>query len=309
MIDKILKAGSYTYPFSSVNYFILRIRFFKHVLFNLNHIRLFIDVVERLGYSTLFDHKIPVLGVVEWPYIHKDWHVKRRFDMILGHYQIIKTLPQILDVTDGNPKVLVDTHQFSAGTKIVLDKAQWFVREGEIVLNLFKDDCRMMSIAFTLSDFDNERVIYVGAIQGIRSDESSLDKIKAITKDFEGLRPRDFLMEVLRMLAKMVGAKKILGIADEYRHHRHPYFSRTVHTKLNTSYNCLWLEQQAEPFGFDFYSIPIHKERRELKDVSSNKRAMYRRRYEILDEINTEINSLFTAAKFQESSLSKETET
>jgi len=293
MIGKILKAGSFTYPLNSINFCILRIRFFKHILFNFRLIKTFINEVERLGYGALFDHKIPVLGAVEWPYIHKDWDISRRFSIISSHYKIIKTLPQILDVADGNPKELVDTHQLSAGSKIVLDKAQWFVREGEIVLNLFKDNCRMMSIAFTLSDVDGERVLYVGAVQGIHPDECSLDKIKTLTKAFEGLRPRDFLLEILRIIAKLTSVKKILAISDEYHHFHHPYFSKKEKSKVMISYNSLWQEQQAELFGYDFYSIPIHKERRALAEVSSNKRAMYKRRYEMLDAINADITRLF----------------
>jgi len=293
MISKILKAGSFAYPLNSINFCILRIRFFKHILFNFRLIKTFINEVERLGYVALFQHKIPVIGAVEWPYIHKDWDVKRRFDMILGHYQIIQKLPQILDVADGNPKLLVDTHQYSVGTKLVLDKAQWFVREGEIVLSLFKDDLRMMSIAFSFSDLCGERVIYIGAIQGIHADENSLENIKILTKDFEGLRPRDLLMEVLRMLSKMVAATKILGIADEYRHHLHPYFGSYHETTLKSSYDYIWEEQQAEPFDNGLYSIPIHKERRALAEVSTNKRAMYKRRYEMLDAINADITRLF----------------
>ncbi len=294
MIKKILKAGSYTYPLTSLNFIILRIRFFKHILFNLTLIKNFIHSIEQLGYATLFEHKIPVLGAVEWPYIHKDWDINRRFEIILNHYQMIKTLPQILDVADGLPKLLINTAQYSADTKIVLDKAQWFVREGEIVLNLFQGDSRMMSVAFTFSDLNGERVLYIGAIQGIHADESSLEKMKTLTKDFEGLRPRDLLLEILRMLAISVGVKKILGISDEYRHQLHRYFSRKP-SDFKCIYNNFWLEQQAEPFGFDFYALPLQKERKPLEEVSSNKRAMYRRRYEMLDTINAKINEFFVS--------------
>lgn len=293
MFAKIFNAACQCYPAGKRNGFWLRLRFFKHAIQHYQTVRSFVNNIESLGYERLFDHEIPVLGAVEWPYLHKDWTVSQRFSVIQRHYEIIKNLPTFLDVADGNPKELLDLSDYSPNTKIILDKAQWFVREGEIVLNLFKDDLRIMTIAFTLSDLNKELVMYVGAVQGLHADEHSLDRFKALTKDLEGIRPRDFLMEVLRMLASNIGVKKILGIADAYRHHRHAYFCNYHAKMLKTSYDEIWLEQGGSEYGEEFYELSLEKARRDLAEVSANKRAMYRRRYEMLDVLKHNMAELF----------------
>lgn len=293
MRKRILKAAAAVYPLNCPKALYLRLRFFSCAIKHRRLVKSFVTEIDKLGYSSLFEHKIPVLGAVEWPYIHNQWDVRKRFDVIAEHYRLIQNLPQFLDVADGQPKKILDLSQFSSDTSVVLDKAQWFVREGEIVLNIFKEDFRMMSLAFTLSKLNSELVVYVGAIQGLHACEEALAKIKGLTKDFEGLRPRDLLIEILRMLAEQAGATKILAIADAHRHHRHPYFANYHDNTLKTSYDSIWQEQGGEPFGVDFFMLPLHKARKELSEISSNKRAMYRRRYEMMDSIHQSIQALF----------------
>lgn len=293
MFTRVLKAANHTYPLNAYNSIWLRLRFIKHAMMHHKVLRSFISNIESLHYSSLFDHKIPVLGAVEWPYIHKDWSVDKRFAVIQQHYEIIKDMPEILNVADGHPKVLVNLHGYSPDTTIVLDKAQWFVREGEIVLNLFKEESRVMSIAFTLARENDELLMYVGAIQGLHADGHSLEKFKVLTKNLEGVRPRDFLVEVLRMIAQSIGVSKILAISDCFRHHRHPYFADYHANTLKTNYDEIWLEQCGVTYSNDFYMIPLNKPRKNLAEVSSNKRAMYRRRYELLDDIQQKIGTVF----------------
>jgi uncharacterized protein VirK/YbjX len=120
---------------------------------------------------------------------------------------------------------------------ITLDKAKWFVREGEIVLNLFKEDHRLMSLAFTFAELNNELVIYIGALQGRLPSNETLEMLKQVTKSMEGLRPADLLLEILRAIALNIGVKQIFAISDENRHHRHKYFGKLQESLLRTNYN------------------------------------------------------------------------
>jgi uncharacterized protein VirK/YbjX len=291
LLRKTLQAGQYIYPSNTCAGILGQLKFIKNALKHRALLRAFVQEIHHLGYSAIFDHDIPVLGALEWPYIHKGWEAPQRFATITWHYQLLKTLPEVFNVSDGQPKKIIDLEAYSAGASIVLDKAKWFVREGEIVLNLFKDDSRMMSLAFTFAELDGVLVMYVGAIQGIHADDQSLVNIKAMTKDFEGLRPRDLLIEVLRMIAQKIGVKTILGINDEDRHHRHRFF-RGHESKLKSSYNDIWLEQQAVISGDGFYALPIVKPRKDLAEIDSKKRAMYRRRYEMLDYMDATIKNI-----------------
>lgn len=162
--------------------------------------------LERLGGDCL--------GVVHWPYISKSWTSRDRLGVLASHYEVVtKSCPQLLLYGRDESLVLSDLSDFSAGCSLVLDRPVWFMREGELVLNLFQEDLRIASIAFTLCIAEGELCIFIGAVQGIHKgieSEKSLGIYRDLTKDFEGLRPRSFLIEVIKYIATNIGAEKFM---------------------------------------------------------------------------------------------------
>ncbi len=288
----IFSASQKLYPIETPKDIVRRVRFLRRAHLHQHVLTHFFEQLHVHGYQCVLSQHAHVFGTVEWPYIHNQWDVKRRFDAILRHYQLIKSQPSFLDVADAKPKKVLDLSEYSSGVSVVMDRADWFRREGEIVLNLFKDDLRVESIAFTLADLDGKLVLYVGAIQGIHANESSLEINKALTKDFEGLRPRSFVIELLRIISQRIGAHKIYAISDSNRHHRHPYFGNRHQDTLKTQYDLIWAEHGGGSDQNGFFAIPVDKKRKDLAEVSSHKRAMYRRRYEMLDKIQEMVASL-----------------
>jgi uncharacterized protein VirK/YbjX len=209
---------------------------------------------------------------------------------------VTKSCPQLLLYGRDESLVLSDLSDFSAGCSLVLDRPVWFMREGELVLNLFQDDLRIASIAFTLCIAEGELCIFIGAVQGIHKgieSEKSLGIYRDLTKDFEGLRPRSFLIEVIKYIATNIGAEKIYAVGDGYRHHRHPYFGAHKAQELLADYDSIWLEHGAIPSRReDFFEIPLASSRKPLDAIASKKRAMYRRRYELLDSTFTKIDNV-----------------
>jgi uncharacterized protein VirK/YbjX len=132
----VLKASKAAYP-SSQNLH-KRLKFLLDAFFNKGVLKSFIHDIYACGYSNLFYHDLPILIVVNCPYIHNKWSVHDRFKVILQHYKIIKKMPDVLNLVDQKPRLILDLSNYSVDTFITLDKANWFVREGEIVLNLFE---------------------------------------------------------------------------------------------------------------------------------------------------------------------------
>jgi len=288
----VLKASKAAYPSSKCLH--KRLKFLLDAFFNQGVLKSFIRDIYACGYSNLFYHDFPILIVVNCPYIHNKWSVHDRFKVILQHYKIIKKMPDVLNLVDQKPRLILDLSNYLVDTFITLDKANWFVREGEIVLNLFKEDQRLMSLVFTFSKLDNELVIYIGALQGLQSNHESLEVLKQVTKSLEGLRPADLLLEVLRIIALNVGVQKVLAISDGSRHHRHKYFGIIQLNFLKTNYDKRWIENQGVLLDNGFFSLPIKKHRKDIAEVASNKRGLYRRRYEMLDFIEAKLNELLS---------------
>ena len=170
--------------------------------------------------------------------------------------------------------------------------------KGELVLNLFQGDLRVASIAFTLSCVDGELCIFIGAVQGIHKgieSDKSLAIYRDVTKDFEGLRPRSFLIEAIKYMAIHIGVRKIYAVGDGYRHHRHPYFGAEKAQELAADYDVIWMEHGATPSEReDFFEIPMTSSKKPLETIASKKRAMYRRRYELMDGTFSKMDKVLT---------------
>ena len=249
--------------------------------------------IERLGGDCL--------GVIHWPYISKSWNSQDKLGVMASHYEVVtKSCPQLLLFGRDDSLVLSDLTAWSEGCTLVLDRPFWFMREGELVLNLFQGDLRIASIAFTLCCTEGELCIFIGAVQGIHKgieSERSLAIYRDVTKDFEGLRPRSFLIEVIKYIASHIGVGKIYAVGDVYRHHRHPYFGAHKAQELAANYDSIWLEHGATPSAReDFFEIPMASSRKPLETIASKKRAMYRRRYELLDDAFAQIDKVLAGS-------------
>jgi len=246
------------------------------------------------GFKKLGDDCI---GVVQWPYISKSWEAPERLSAIASHYEeVSRHCPQLLLSGRDERLILSDLSEWAEECTLVLDRPVWFMREGEVVLNLFQGDLRIASLAFTLRRTDAGLCLFIGAVQGIHKgieSDRSLSIYRDLTKAFEGLRPRSFLIEVIKYIAVNIGVEKIYAVGDEYRHHRHSYFGSEKAQELAANYDVIWLEHGATPSGReDFFEIPMAPSAKPLESIAAKKRAMYRRRYELLDSTFKKIDSV-----------------
>ena len=270
-----------------------RICFMQSAAKNRLEISNFIGRIERLNNQHL-SVSAKMLGVIDWPYIHNMWDVKTKLNKLAVHYEILsKTFSQLTQINK-NYKV-IDFNHVSNQVSIELDQAPWFIREGELVLNVFRDGLRVASMAFTLSDVDNEVVAYIGAVQGIHSgipSDESLEIYKILTKDFEGLRPRSLLLEALKVVLAQLNVKKMWGVAEQHRHHRHKYFSHNINAvSLKNDYNVFWEEHEGVlDQASGFYALPIALSIKDMSEIVSKKRSMYKRRYEIIEYLKSNID-------------------
>ncbi|MNZ11465.1 D-inositol-3-phosphate glycosyltransferase [compost metagenome] len=246
------------------------------------------DGFEKLGEDCI--------GVVQWPYISKCWNAPARLAAVASHYEAISDqFPALLLLGRDERLTLCDLSSYSSACTLVLDRPIWFKREGELVLNVFQSDLRVASIAFTLSRTSDGLCLFIGAVQGIHKgidSERSLSIYRDLTKDFEGLRPRSFLIEAIKCVARTLGATRIYAVGDAYRHHRHPYFGAEKAQDLAANYDVIWLENGATPSAReDFFNIPLAQSMRAADDIAAKKRAMYRRRQALLDDVFAHIES------------------
>jgi uncharacterized protein VirK/YbjX len=237
------------------------------------------------------------LGVVQWPYVSKAWGAEQRLGAIASHYETVTQVCPLLLLSGRNETLkLADLSEWAADCSLVLDRPKWFMREGELVLNLFQDDLRIASLAFTLCRTDIGTGLFIGAVQGIHKgvdSDRSLAIYRDLTKAFEGLRPRSLLIEVIKHVALRLGVDRLYAVGDEFRHHRHPYFGAQKAQELAANYDVIWLEHGATPSEReDFFDIPLAPSIKPLDTIAAKKRAMYRRRYELLQSTFNKVDAV-----------------
>jgi len=235
-----------------------------------------------------------ISGAMYWPYINHTWTMERRLAAIDQHFRMLSGPASVIAHATFKEIELASLEDEYAGLRLVLDKAAWFLREGEIVLNLFINDQRFYSIAFTLGVDKGQPLILVGALQGSNS-EAAQGVYRDITHALHGMRPRDLLVVSLKMLCMELGIHRIWAVSSDNRQHNSPYFGDTHKEKVLVAYNEVWLEHGGRALDNGFYELPAIIRYKDMSDIPTRKRATYRRRYLMLERLQQDIKSSCTS--------------
>ena len=289
-IIRLVRTALVLHPGHSLGTLRQHVRFITHGLLN----RSLLSAWWSRPSDPLLDRamaKFPMMeGAMYWPYINHQWQPKKSLDVIEQHYKLLATGPKLLVDSIDTDVTLVDLKDFFNSLSLRLEKASWFVREGEVVLSAFVGDERLYSLAFTLGIEDGQAVAYVGALQG-RSLEHAQDTYKEMTHAMHGMRPRDFMVTSFKMLCVALNIETFWGVSSECRQHNGAYFKGSHVQKIAADYDEVWQEHGGAPTGSGFFAVSTQVRYRDLAEIASKKRAQYRRRYAMLDEIQSRIRS------------------
>lgn len=233
-------------------------------------------------------------GLLYWPYIHKDWTRGRRLGVVDRHYRLVAGRAALLARCIHRETELVRLDEDFPGLRLALDRPTWFMREGEVVLNLFLADQRLYSLAFTLGIENGECVAYVGALQG-SNHEQALETYRQMTHTFHGLRPRDLLLAGSKYLCASMGVAMIWAVRGDCRQHNSAFYDESKNEQILADYDEIWLEHGGRDLGNGFHAIEPVVRQREMSEIPSKKRATYRRRYEFLDKLASRIDAAVQA--------------
>ncbi|OOF49709.1 hypothetical protein BKK54_08495 [Rodentibacter genomosp. 1] len=147
--------------------------------------------------------------------------------------------------------------------------------EGYWVLELWHKPQNELVYLLTFAKLENALLIAV--VQGSNF-EGSKEMVKHLTKSCHGLRPAYLMVETMKALTKILGFKTLLGIPQKYQNK-----SRFIQSKSYTvNYDAIFSESGGQ--RKDYWVLPL-EENRNLDDVPSKKRSMYRKRYAMLDNL------------------------
>jgi uncharacterized protein len=249
-----------------------------------------IDAPRKSPLGKLMQDRPQAVGAVIWPYQCSGWNAQTRLARIRDHYTVIEKMGGVLDFPVNGKILLLDLEEIRDGFHVVIDQPIWFMREGQLALNLFLGDTRIYTLAFSLFHQTNVVAACIGAIQG-RDIEGALETYRELTRVSYGMRPRDLLFEIFRMFCFELGISEIFAVSDEYRFHKDTrYFGPKPHTKILSTYNEIWTDRGGTLVNPMFFQFAVSQPERDLATVPAKKRNMYRRRFEMLRRIRRQMH-------------------
>lgn len=275
-----------------------RLKFFlRTLLFWSSTTRMLETISRRDDFSTLLKAQ-PTLPVkTQRQYLTRGMTASERAEAILHHYAWIDALPDnglAHLFTSPSPLPLLQfATKEEASYTIFATSAVKAEREGETTLWLRAGDNTLLaSLTFSVIRENDRSVLVIGGLQGPRRDVGR-ETIKNATRACYGLFPKRILLEAVFNLAKQSGISALYGVSDEGHVFRALRYRLSKGRHLHASYDEFWASLGGKPDNAFRWTLPFGMERKSLESIASKKRAEYRRRFQLLDEIEHAIDAHF----------------
>lgn len=224
------------------------------------------------------------------PYLHRNNTVRQRAQAVLDHYHFVRAQPEpvrrYLQVYRETPLVSTEGR---GGEKISVTCAPCgFDREGELMLVLYCGDTPVIRISFSFIRWRGKFTLFIGGLQGPREDGA--DIIRHATRVCHGLFPRRVLCEAVAALAEMCKLDTIIAVSEEQHVLRHGRYAARKQGRFVACYSECWVSAGGVHDGNGFYQLSVPLPRKRTEDIPARKRAEYRKRYALLDNIHVGIS-------------------
>lgn len=238
-------------------------------------------------------------------YLHCGMSATKKAKAIIDHYTFINahfTSEAIEAMYCGGSISLLELTIGSELYTLEMGYSDLFYREGELAFILMDSNKqRIYSIAFSFLKDTNKNYIFIGGIQGPEQTfTSSLEIIKTMTKEMHGLRPRDFMIFILKTIAKSLKIEKIVAVAtDNHISKCHRVLFKRFNT-FQANYNEYFEENGGIREGC-FFVLSSDQKRKNIDSIESKKRSLYKKRYAMMDNlchiVDTKLESICTLSK------------
>ena len=234
-----------------------------------------------------------VFASIMSPYLNKNWKLINRINAIEQHYLAVGGFASLLGLASNQYFDLIEFKDEYADVRIVIDSPEWMRVEGESVISFFYNEHRIHHLVFSIIQHEDTHVVAIGGVQGwAGTDTIGAEEVKAInikmTKILHGLHPKIFLLYMLKMLGAEWGLKEIWGVSDDNHRSNHSL----VNSVKFSSYDNFWIDHSGVLNQQGFYAISTEIKVKPYDEIPANKRARFRHRYEMLNQIRTQIKKV-----------------
>ena len=234
-----------------------------------------------------------IYGKIFNPYIFCCLKITKRMVYLMGHYSYLqdnfseKFIRDIYLARSTNVLLgQLHLHDERVLSLILFKPSPGFMKEGELSLMLLDETTQIsvFSSTFIFNTEDHKIRIIIGRIQGVPSRYENGDVIiKELTKKMHGLRPSALIMFVFQCMAKGLKLEDIWAVTTEQHISKCSNLKRRNEFKMD--YNHYWDEFGGVKNNPQYYNLPTTYKPKEMAEIKSNKRAMYNRRFSMLNQL------------------------
>ncbi|WP_347989337.1 DUF535 family protein [Methylomonas sp. AM2-LC] len=286
MLKKLYHESIALFPENRFIYFVQRWIFVLYCLPVFPRVSLWLQAVDNPILFRELAQRPKIREFIYRPYLNRYWTLEERLSAIENHYRLIAKNIPFLDLASVECMELAYFKESDGVLRVIIDRPEWMRREGELGLSFFWGIDRIYTVMFIFAGDAANMKILVGNIQGDCRDRANV--YKKLTKNFHGMRPRDFLIQVLKIVGGILNRNEILGVSDKAHRNSH-WFSRA---KKIAIYDSMWQEQNGFRNKSGFFSMGTGIEKRNERDIPARKRALYRRRYQFLEAMQIQLTEV-----------------
>lgn len=221
-----------------------------------------------------------------------------RVSLIQEHFTFLEQVfkPNVLlDIYRENDQILWENEYEGEPLRLVIYYEPGQRKEGllSVILRLGKKPLYQM-IFWIQKNPKGEWSAYIGAMQGPNIDDAK-ELIKKITKQCHAYRTKNLILHATQEVVRNLGIQHLYAVTNYgYYANNHVRMDR----KLKTDFSKFWEESSGIAcIDKRFYELPLRETRKTMEEVPTRKRAVYRRRFALLDEIDSSIAATIAQLK------------
>jgi len=158
-------------------------------------------------------------------------------------------------------------------------------KEGEATLLLRNANGIMLAeITFALMHYQQQPTLFIGGLQGANNQVPHAE-IQHATKECHGLFPKRLVLEGICTLGHHLGIRQIVAVGNTTHIYQNWRYHSKKKAQLHADYDQFWSSMGGKMLDSGYFLLPERITRKPIDEVVSKKRAEYRRRYQLLDEL------------------------
>lgn len=278
-------------------------RFIKFRVRSLIHARVIRDTAatfERSPLDKIFAHSSKLAYKPLRPYLIHGLGAQGRLDAIRTHFGLAEKCltPDNLIQCHIDERIIFEQQTASGLLTISLGQPDALYREAEWRLALKIDGQRTLEMGVTLISTATLGLagslpcVWIGIMKASVKGDSALEPVRKLTKELEGIRPKSLLLMAAQAMARAFGMSALYGVANEgLVLTKYGYMKKRV----KADYDQFWEESGGSRVSPRAYCLPLIKAQRDVSSYKMNKRAQARRRQELENGLNRELEDGFRA--------------